>query len=127
MALKNYLAVRQRSIDSHVFLNYEGVGLSRRGAEKIIEKYRSLSGITKRFSAHSLRHTFGSYKAEQGILWIEAEKLGFNPQQGKLLYRNRQLSSRAVLRKIEPDGKSRACSGRFTTAYPAYYSSRCDG
>ncbi len=67
MALKNYLAVRQRSSDPHVFLNYNGEGLSRRGAEKIIEKYRSLSGITKHFSAHSLRHTFGSYKAEQGI------------------------------------------------------------
>ncbi len=67
MALKNYLAVRPHSSDPHFFLNYEGVGLSRRGAEKIIEKYRRLSGITKRFSAHSLRHTFGSYKAEQGV------------------------------------------------------------
>jgi integrase/recombinase XerC len=67
MAVKNYLAVRVESMDSHVFLNYEGVGLSRRGAEKIIEKYRELSGINKRFSCHSLRHTFGSYKAEQGV------------------------------------------------------------
>ena len=67
MALKNYLAVRPHSRDPHFFLNYEGAGLSRRGAEKIIEKYRRLSGITKRFSAHSLRHTFGSYKAEQGV------------------------------------------------------------
>lgn len=67
MAVKNYLSVRQQSMDQHVFLNYTGQGLSRRGAEKIIEKYRSLSGITKRFSCHSLRHTFGSYKAEQGV------------------------------------------------------------
>jgi integrase/recombinase XerD len=66
-AIKNYKAVRPQSMDQHLFLNYEGTGLSRRGAEKIIEKYRALSGITKHFSAHSLRHTFGSYKAEQGI------------------------------------------------------------
>jgi len=66
-AIKNYKSVRPESQDVHLFLNYEGHGLSRRGAEKIIEKYRTLSGITKRFSAHSLRHTFGSYKAEQGI------------------------------------------------------------
>lgn len=66
-AIKNYKAARPQSMDQHLFLNYEGTGLSRRGAEKIIEKYRSLSGITKHFSAHSLRHTFGSYKAEQGI------------------------------------------------------------
>ena len=67
MAVKNYLVVRLRSMDSHLFLNYNGDGLSRRGAEKIIEKYRLLSGINKRFSCHSLRHTFGSYKAEQGV------------------------------------------------------------
>lgn len=66
-AIKNYKAVRPQSTDQYLFLNYEGEGLSRRGAEKIIEKYRLLSGITKRFSCHSLRHTFGSYKAEQGI------------------------------------------------------------
>jgi integrase/recombinase XerD len=67
LALKNYLSVRGQSLDQHYFLNYTGTGLSRRGAEKIIEKYRRLSGITKRFSCHSLRHTFGSYKAEQGV------------------------------------------------------------
>ncbi len=67
LALKNYLSVRQQSLNQQFFLNYTGIGLSRRGAEKIIEKYRRLSGITKRFSCHSLRHTFGSYKAEQGV------------------------------------------------------------
>jgi site-specific recombinase XerD len=67
LALKNYLGVRQQSLSQQFFLNYTGSGLSRRGAEKIIEKYRKLSGITKRFSCHSLRHTFGSYKAEQGV------------------------------------------------------------
>jgi site-specific recombinase XerD len=67
MALKNYLSARPDTQDQHFFLNYTGVGLSRRGAEKIIEKYRTLSGINKRFSCHSLRHTFGSYKAEQGV------------------------------------------------------------
>ncbi len=67
LALKNYLQVRSQSADQHFFLNYTGTGLSRRGAEKIIEKYRRLSGITKRFSCHSLRHTFRSYKAEAGV------------------------------------------------------------
>jgi site-specific recombinase XerD len=67
LALKNYLQVRGESLSQQFFLNYAGTGLSRRGAEKIIEKYRKLSGITKKFSCHSLRHTFGSYKAEQGV------------------------------------------------------------
>ncbi len=67
LALKNYLKVRQHTLDQHFFLNYEGKGLTRFGAEKMIEKYRKLSGITKRFSCHSLRHTFGGYKTEQGV------------------------------------------------------------
>jgi len=67
LALKNYLATRPQSLYHHLCLNYNGAGISRRGAEKIIEKYRALSGITKRFSCHSLRHTFGSYKATQGV------------------------------------------------------------
>ena len=75
MILKNYLAVRPQSSDVHFFLNYKGVGLSRRGAEKIIEKYRRLSGITKRFSCHSLRHTFGSYKEWMGHSSISVTQL----------------------------------------------------
>jgi site-specific recombinase XerD len=67
LALKNYLNARPESLDQIFFLNYTRTGLSRRGAEKILEKYRRLSGISKRFSCHSLRHTFGSYKAEQGV------------------------------------------------------------
>ncbi|MGZ3608991.1 MAG: tyrosine-type recombinase/integrase [Ktedonobacteraceae bacterium] len=59
--------MRPVSSEQYFFLNYTGQGLSRRGAEKIIEKFRALSGITKRFSCHSLRYTFGSYKAEQGV------------------------------------------------------------
>lgn len=67
LALRNYLSVRPETTDQHFFLNYKGEGLSRRGAENIIEKYRALSGINKHFSCHSLRHTFGSYKAEKGV------------------------------------------------------------
>lgn len=67
LAIKNYLAMRPQSLDQHLFLNYNGAGISRRGAEKIIAKYRKLSGITKQFSCHSLRHTFGSYKATLGV------------------------------------------------------------
>jgi integrase/recombinase XerD len=32
LALKNYLAVRPKNLDQHVFLNYNGAGISRRGA-----------------------------------------------------------------------------------------------
>jgi site-specific recombinase XerD len=66
-AIKNYLEVRPSSLDQHVFLNYEGMGISDRGVKKIVEKYRVAAGIEKKVSAHSLRHTFGTYKAEKGV------------------------------------------------------------
>jgi integrase len=33
----------------------------------IVEKYRKLAGITKKFSCHSLRHTCATYKAVRAI------------------------------------------------------------
>lgn len=61
-ALKNYLAVRPDLLDEHLFLSYQNRGLSIRGIQGIVEKYARLAGIEKRFSAHSLRHTFAAYK-----------------------------------------------------------------
>src|SRR6266480_1602843 len=65
-ALRSYLAVRSHSLDQHVFLNYQGAGLSVRGVMDIVEKYRKLSGISKKFSCHSLRHTCATYIAAKG-------------------------------------------------------------
>ncbi len=66
-ALKQYLKVRLLSSDTRLFLNYEGVGISDWGVKKLIEKYRRAAGIEKRIGCHSLRHTFASYKAQQGV------------------------------------------------------------
>jgi integrase/recombinase XerD len=65
-ALRAYLSSRPQSFDQHVFLNYQGSGLSVRGAMDIVEKYRKLAGINKKFSCHSLRHTCATYKAVKG-------------------------------------------------------------
>ena len=66
-ALKSYLAVRPVSTDTHLFLNYQRQGLSDRSVKKVVEKYRELTGIQKKVSCHSLRHTFATYKAERGV------------------------------------------------------------
>jgi site-specific recombinase XerD len=65
-ALRAYLKDRPASADQHVFLNYQGTGLSVQGVADIVEKYRKLAGITKQFSCHSLRHTCATYKASKG-------------------------------------------------------------
>jgi site-specific recombinase XerD len=66
-ALQSYLKVRPQVLDDQLFLNYEKVGISDRGVKKIVEKYRQAAGITKQIGCHSLRHTFGTYKARKGI------------------------------------------------------------
>src|SRR6266516_4541570 len=65
-AIRAYLPNRPHSLDQHVFLNYQANGLSVRGVMDIVEKYRQLAGITKKFSCHSLRHTCATYKAVKG-------------------------------------------------------------
>ena len=66
-ALKFYLAVRPKTTDQHLFLNYQGEGLSIRGVRKIVEKYVKLSGITKKISCHGLRHTCATNRAALGM------------------------------------------------------------
>jgi site-specific recombinase XerD len=76
-ALKHYLSARPTTGDEHLFLNCEGRGLSIRGVQDIVEKYAQRAGITKKFSAHSLRHTFATHKARQGISpWQLKEWMG---------------------------------------------------
>jgi integrase/recombinase XerD len=74
-ALKSYLKERPESGDQHVFLNYQGNGLSVRGVMDIVEKYRKLAGISKKFSCHSLRHTCATYKASRGYTPRELQDL----------------------------------------------------
>ena len=66
-ALKNYLAQRPESLSDAVFLNYQGEQIGERGVRKLVAKYVQASGITKRISPHSLRHTFATQKAEKGV------------------------------------------------------------
>jgi site-specific recombinase XerD len=74
-ALRAYLAIRQKSLDQHIFLNYQGTGLSVQGIADIVGKYRVLAGITKKFSCHSLRHTCATYKVSKGYSPIDLQAL----------------------------------------------------
>jgi integrase/recombinase XerC len=66
-AIRSYLAVRPASLSDELFLNYHGQPLSERGVRKMLAKYLKASGIMKKISPHSLRHTFATYKAELGV------------------------------------------------------------
>jgi site-specific recombinase XerD len=86
-AIKSYLKDRSRSADQHVFLNYQGYGLSVRGVMDLVEKYRLAAGITKKFSCHSLRHTCATYKASKGYTAAELQDLlGHEKPETSLIY-----------------------------------------
>jgi integrase/recombinase XerD len=56
--LRNYLAVRPRSRDDHVFLTYQLKGLSTHAIQMRLEHYRKLTGVS--FTCHQLRHSFAT-------------------------------------------------------------------
>ena len=76
-ALRSYLVVRPDTGHEQLFLNYTGTPLSERGVRKMLDKYLAAAGITKKISPHSLRHTFATRKAEQGVsVYLLKEWLG---------------------------------------------------
>jgi integrase/recombinase XerD len=66
-ALQSYLVVRPKTTNHHLFLNYQGHGLSIGGVRKIVEKYLKRVGITKKISCHSLHYTCATNSA---ALWM---------------------------------------------------------
>lgn len=66
-AVRNYLKTRTETLDDHLFLNKDVEPISERMVRKLVVKYKTRAGITKKASCHSLRHTFATYKAERGV------------------------------------------------------------
>jgi len=67
-ALQSYLAVRPKTADQHLFLNYQNQGLSIGGVRKLVEKYAKRAGITKKISCHGLFYTCASNRAVLGMI-----------------------------------------------------------
>jgi site-specific recombinase XerD len=99
-ALRVYLPNRHQSIDQHVFLDYQGRGLSVRGVMDIVEKYRRLAGITKKFSCHSLRHTCATYKAMKGYTPPDLQELlGHRKPETILIYVHMARDARQLMQE----------------------------
>ena len=67
-ALQSYLATRPITIDQHLFLNYQGQGLSIGGVRKMVEKYARCAGIPKKISCHSLYFTCSIHSSVLGMI-----------------------------------------------------------
>ncbi len=47
--------------EPHVFVNQRGIGLSRQGLYKIVQRHARSAGLEQRMSPHTLRHTFATH------------------------------------------------------------------
>jgi integrase/recombinase XerD len=47
--------------ERHVFVNQRGIGLSRQGLYKIVQRHARTAGLEQRMSPHTLRHTFATH------------------------------------------------------------------
>lgn len=76
-ALIDYIEKRPNKKEKKVFLNKYGKPLTERSVERIIEKYRKLSGIDKKITPHTFRHSFATHMLDRGAdLRIVQELLG---------------------------------------------------
>jgi integrase/recombinase XerD len=65
-SLQTYLSTaRPRLVgirdEPHVFVNLRGVGLSRQGLYKIVQRHARSAGLAERMSPHTLRHSFATH------------------------------------------------------------------
>src|SRR6266480_3719774 len=99
-ALRAYLSDRPHNLDQHIFLNYQGNGLSVRGVMDIVEKYQQLAGISKKFSCHSLRHTCATYKAVKGYTPPDLQDLlGHKKPETSLIYVHMARDARQLMQQ----------------------------
>ena len=64
-ALREYLAVRPKVEDKHLFIGQRGNGLGRAAVYDVVTKYARLAGLED-VSPHTLRHTFGKLALDEG-------------------------------------------------------------
>ena len=67
-ALTEYLKSRSelKPKEDYLFLNNRGTRLTTRSIDRVVKKYGILSGISKKISPHSLRHSFATHLLGSG-------------------------------------------------------------
>ena len=65
-AVNAYLAKGRRRLvgdrlESRLFVNHRGTGLTRQGLYKIVQRHAATAGLAERMSPHTLRHTFATH------------------------------------------------------------------
>jgi site-specific recombinase XerD len=73
-ALSDYLAVRPKVADIHLFIGQRGDGLKEQAVQNVVSKYARLAGLEK-VSPHTLRHSFATQSLRAGVDLVSVAKL----------------------------------------------------
>src|SRR6056297_934881 len=113
-ALSYYLDMRgqyvtRNSLDEAgaLFINLKGTRLTARGMALIINKYMQRSGISKKVSPHTFRHSFATHLLDQGAdIRMVQEMLGHSSVSTTQIYTHVGLEKlKKVYREAHPHGK----------------------
>jgi len=85
-SIKNYLAIRPETEDTHLFISKFKVGLGARGIEHMMTKHLKEAGIPNA-NVHTLRHTFATHNVRRGTkLEVIRQALGHESLETTSIY-----------------------------------------
>ena len=115
-SLADYLPLRDIRADKEdndalnaLILNHRGRRITQRGIALIVEKYVRKSGITKKISPHSFRHSFATHLIDHGAdIRIVQEMLGHESLSTTQIYTHMGIDKlRDVYRRAHPHAEKR--------------------
>jgi len=104
---KNHVRTSSPDAVKALFLNLKGGRLTQRGIAKIIDGYLTRSGISKKVSPHTFRHSFATHLIDHGAdIRIVQEMLGHASVSTTQIYTHVGLEKlKKVYREAHPHGK----------------------
>jgi site-specific recombinase XerD len=73
-AINDYLDVRPKVSDDHLFISQRGQGLKEQAVELMVAKYAQAAGLDN-VTPHQLRHSFGKHALDAGLDLVTVSKL----------------------------------------------------
>ena len=103
---KSRVKLSKKTQDKHLFISRLGKKISRQSFWKMIKKYAKLSGIRKKVTPHTLRHSFATHLLEKGAdLRSVQEMLGHADISTTQLYTHINRSRlKGIHKKFHPRG-----------------------